>query len=249
MWQSEGSVIAGGSIKLENEDTTIAFYNAENSTWSSFNGAANVPGPVVAFAPAVKDSSEFWVAGVAKNGSSFLMKYDGKNWKSLGYTLGEGTTIRGLQIMPLSENHDDSDLMPKDQALLLTGALTIPTFGNASAALFNGTAFVPYAFTSLSGEGGGSISKVFSQQNNFFDPHTGHLRLGVVIVIALFIALAIIFLLVIFGALADRYRRKRDGYQAAPTSMIDKTSQIDRLPPEELFGNIGSGRAPGAPAI
>lgn len=62
------------------------------------------------------------------------------------------------------------------------------------------------------------------------------------ILIALAIALAIIFLVVIAGILAERYRRKRDGYMAAPQSIpVDKKSATSRVPPEHLFGNLGPG--------
>lgn len=68
-----------------------------------------------------------------------------------------------------------------------------------------------------------------------------HLAVGFVILIALAIALALIFLLVLAGIVAERYRRKRDGYVPAPTQQMTErqTSNMGRLPPEQLFGSVG----------
>jgi len=248
-WQSADTLIAGGSLDVGGSKTSLATYNTETQVWIEFAGSSALPGPVLAFAPASKDVSQFWVTGVATNGSTFLIKYDGSKWNSLGHMLGERTTIRGLQVLPLSEDHGSTDLMPSNQALLLTGSLNLPSFGNASAVLFNGTTFVPYALTSLSGDGAGYISQIFSQQQNFFKDAKGNLALGFVVLIGLAIALALIFLMVIAGIIAERIRRKREGYVPAPTNMFDKTSQMSRLPPEQIFGTLGKGRSAGAPEI
>jgi hypothetical protein len=63
------------------------------------------------------------------------------------------------------------------------------------------------------------------------------------------ISLALIFLLVVAGIIAERVRRKREGYMPAPTNMYDKASQMARLPPEKLFGSVGNGNGRGAPVI
>jgi hypothetical protein len=51
---------------------------------------------------------------------------------------------------------------------MITGTVNLPGFGNASAVLFNGTSFQPFALTSTSSNTGGSISQIFSQKQNFF---------------------------------------------------------------------------------
>ena len=71
---------------------------------------------------------------------------------------------------------------------------------------------------------------------------------GFVILIALACALGAIFLLVVAGILIERYRRKQEGYTAAPTTYYEKTSNMSRIPPEHLFGRLGHGRVD-APAL
>lgn len=64
---------------------------------------------------------------------------------------------------------------------------------------------------------------------------------GLVVLVALAIALGLIFLLVIAGVLLERLRRRREGYMPAPTG--DRHSGISRIPPGQLFSSLPQGRA------
>ena len=63
-----------------------------------------------------------------------------------------------------------------------------------------------------------------------------------VVLIGLAISLGLILLLVAAGVLMDRYRKKRDGYMPAPTSMTDRNNGIQRVPPHELLGGLNRPR-------
>ncbi|KAL6403530.1 putative cellular morphogenesis protein [Ilyonectria robusta] len=69
-----------------------------------------------------------------------------------------------------------------------------------------------------------------------------------VILIGLAISLGLMLLLVLAGIILDRIRKKREGYTPAPTSMYDRGSGMQRVPPHELFESLGQGRA-GAPHV
>jgi hypothetical protein len=168
LWTDDNSLVVGGLLTIAGNATYLVSYDATSHIWSPFNGATAIPGPVTALTPATSDNSQLWVAGTATNGSSFLMKYDGSNWNSVGYLLGAGTTIRGLQVLSLSQDHDSTNFVPASQILLLTGSLNVPGFGNASAVVYNGTTFQPYALTSSGANGAGSISQIFFQNQNAF---------------------------------------------------------------------------------
>ena len=71
----------------------------------------------------------------------------------------------------------------------------------------------------------------------------GRLAKGFVVLIALAIALALIFLLVVAGVLAERIRRKREGYMPAPTASFDRQNGMSRIPPQQLFSSLGQGRS------
>jgi hypothetical protein len=103
-----------------------------------------------------------------KDDSVFIMKYDGEKWHTVKPSLSSDTIIRGLQVFSVTEDHEDSDTLDKNQVLMLTGSIDIPDFGVASAAIFNGTAYQPYALTIKAGDGPGTIASIFSQRDSFF---------------------------------------------------------------------------------
>ncbi|KAL8703416.1 MAG: hypothetical protein Q9201_003387 [Fulgogasparrea decipioides] len=259
-WQGNDKLLAGGNISINGNATTLANFDTKKSQWTPLDDSTTaVPGPVTALAAANDAASEFWVAGKSSNGSAFLLKYDGSKFHTISGDggLGDQTTIQGLSMLSLGDDHDKNDLVPQSMTLLITGSLNLPNFGNASAALFNGTTFTPFIL-STSGNGPGSLSQIFSEKTvNFKSSGTlltitslgqvtsliplkaGRMAKGFVVLIGLACALGATFLLVVAGILVERYRRRAEGYQPAPTSYSDKTSNMGRIPPEHLFGRLG----------
>lgn len=243
LWISNTKLLIAGDLTINGQQTTLATYDTTKQTFAAYLGADTLPGPIVAITAVNSQYTEFWVGGVAtSDDSAFLSRYSDGAWTSAS-GLGAATTIRKLQIMPLSSNHDDSDLMSNDQVLMILGNVNIPDVGNASAVLYNGTHYDPFILTSLKDGSQGSLSAVFvSKPQNFMTKSSHHLALGLVVVIGLAIALGIIFLLVCAGILLERRRRRKEGY--VPMT-ADKSSNLARLPPEALFSNIeNKGSAP-----
>ena len=169
LWETTNKLIVGGQLSVSGSNVSLAAFDVNSQNWTAYPGADQLPGPITALSAASSDRKQLWAAGVATNGSAFLVKYDGKAWNSVGDRLGQGSDIRGLQILSLTEDHAQSNLLDRSKTLMITGALNIPGFGNASAVLFNGTSFQPYALTSNAANTGGSISQIFSQKQNFFE--------------------------------------------------------------------------------
>jgi hypothetical protein len=259
VWGSSNSLTVGGSLKVDGGSVSLATFDAKAQTWTAFNGADQVPGPVTALAAANSDASDLWVAGTSSNGSAFLMKHSGGAWNTVGDVLGSGSIIRGIQVLSLTKSHSSSDLLSGSQTLMITGAINVPNFGNASSVLFNGTTFTPFALTSSSSNSGGSLSQMFSQQQNIFSkkrttPILSYravlttligkgLKVGFIVLIALAVSLALIFLIVVAGYIFERIQRRREGYQPAPTSSFDRGNFMSRVPPQELFSSLGQGRS------
>ncbi|KAL8672589.1 MAG: hypothetical protein Q9168_002962 [Polycauliona sp. 1 TL-2023] len=247
VWQGNDKLLVGGNMTVNGNSTRLASYDAKNQQWTALDGPSSaIPGPVTALTRANQDVSNFWIAGKSSNGSSFLMKYADSKFQPVGDGggLGDKTTIKGLSMLQLDNSHDKSDLVGQDMVLLITGSLDVPNFGNASAALYDGKTFIPFIL-STSGNGPGSLSKLFSEKDIDFKSSGGRMKLGFVVLIGLAIALAVTFLLVVAGILIERYRRRAEGYQPAPTQYFDKTANLGRIPPEDLFGRLGQrGNAP-----
>jgi hypothetical protein len=169
-WGTKDKLIVAGNLTLANNDTTMAEYDAKTEEWTEIKGASSLPGPVSVLCQGSSDATQFWVAGQAANGSSFLVKYDGSTFIPVGDVFGKQTTIRGLQILSLTASHGNTDLIDKNHVLLLTGQLELPSFGNASAALFNGTDFTPFILSSTQDGQAGSMAKLIASQEKFFPP-------------------------------------------------------------------------------
>ena len=74
---------------------------------------------------------------------------------------------------------------------------------------------------------------------------------GFILLISLAIALAITFLLVLAAFAYERWRRKKEGYvpMAQTYPSHGQASNIDRVPPERLFGTLNQQRGGNAPMI
>ena len=170
-WSSSTTLMATGNLTIGANGTSagtttyVASYDTKQQTWSTSKNNA-IPGAVTAFTPALDDGTRYWVAGTAKNGSTFLINMDNGNDKPVWHAFNEGTNIRGLIVMPLTSSHGPSQYLNNDQSLLLTGMLNLPEYGNVSAALFNGTAFEPFLLSSKSNGDAGSISQIFTSEVN-----------------------------------------------------------------------------------
>ncbi|PKS10492.1 hypothetical protein jhhlp_002244 [Lomentospora prolificans] len=244
IWTSDTTLVAAGSLAVnETVSTSLAIYSSETQTWDTYPGAEGLPGAVDAMTMGSSDGSQLWVSGHAHDGAIFLMKYDGVRWITAPQGLLPGSLIKSMQVFSLTDRHDTTDLLPNRQSLVLTGSLALQDFGTASAVIFDGQAYRPYAFTTNSGNTVGSISKIFSQNQDFFTAGGSNMPLVFVVLIGLAISLGLMLIIVAAGIFLDRLQKKREGYVPAPTTMIDRSSGIRRIPPSQLFESLGRERA------
>jgi hypothetical protein len=265
-WVSDSQLAIVGNLTAGGNSSSVFIYDsrADSGTFTSIDGPT---GTLTAITAGSSDGTQYWVGGNNEDGSPLLQKYNG-TWTSIEPSLEAGSVIQGLQVFSTSRDHGRSDLLARNHVLMVLGQLSVPDFGNASAAIFNGTAWTPYTLTGASsGSSGGSLRNIFVENpanffrsgRKFLSPpsliHSLHsltlvstgnyLAIGFVILIGLAIALALIFLLVLLGLIMERYRRKRDGYVRAPQTIPqDKFQNMERVPPEHLFGSMNPNSRP-----
>ncbi|PKY05038.1 hypothetical protein P168DRAFT_252089 [Aspergillus campestris IBT 28561] len=251
-WVNKDTLMAVGDLQVDQKDTVVATYTVKGQKWKAFDGASksDIPGTVTAFSPASADVNKFWLAGEKDDGTSFLVNYDGTKFESAGDDIfDKGTTIRGLEIIPLKAGHEKADLLRNDQTLLVTGQLMIPDFGHASAALYDGSSVTPFILSSKSDGKPGSMSQVFYENKNPYTSEGKHRSNGIVVLVSFCCALGCVFLIVIAGIIFNKIQRRRQGYMAAPQTVgTDRPSNMQRLPPEYLFNSLKQAN-PGTPAI
>ncbi|KAF2118571.1 cortical protein marker for cell polarity-domain-containing protein [Lophiotrema nucula] len=247
-WISDTKLLVAGNLTSGGNQTKIVTYDSSKSTFTDFNGARDLPGSVTALCIANTDGSQIWATGQGSDGSTFLQKYDGSKWTPVTDAFGQGTNVRGIQVLTLSKDHGNSDLIGSDQDLLILGQINVPNFGTASGVLYNGSTIQPFLLSTTSSNTPGSLSQVFVENpQNILKSSNKHLALGFIVLIALAIALALTFLLVVAGILVEWYRKRSKGYVPAPTSYPDRGANMSRVPPEHLFGGTLSANRP--PAI
>lgn len=74
--------------------------------------------------------------------------------------LVQGTSISQLLLVPILSSSEQRYPSGTQNMLLAVGTLNIQDFGNASAALYDGTAWYPYLLTTQLNGQSGSIQKV-----------------------------------------------------------------------------------------
>jgi hypothetical protein len=238
VWISNNDLIIAGNLTVGGNSTTMAIYHAKDADYETFEGASGLPGPIRALGTADGSYNSWWAAGNdAESNVGYLSKYESGSWKA-GPDLGEGTTVRGLQVLSVTQNHNGSDLVPANQILMLNGNINTDSAGNASVALYNGNSIVPFVLATKSDGSPGTMSQMFvSNPSGLMRGSSNkHLALGLVVLIGLAIALALIFILVVAGILLERFRRRREGY--VPMSKDRGNGNLSRIPPSELLGGL-----------
>ncbi|KAK1914783.1 hypothetical protein P3342_010772 [Pyrenophora teres f. teres] len=248
-WVGDTKLLIVGNLTSGNNQTRIMTFDSTNNQFAEIPGASGLPGPVTALTIANREGDQFWAAGQGSDGNTFLQRFDGSKWVPADPSMfGRQTDIRGIQVLTLSENHAESNIIDANQDLLLMGQINITTFGTASAALFDGTSLAPFLLATKGQDGeteSGSLSSIFVENpNSFFRQANKHLALWAIVLIGLAIALLLTFLLVVIGIIIEWFRKRSQGYTPAPTSYPDRLGNVGRLPPEQLFGTLSGPRAP-----
>jgi hypothetical protein len=171
-WVGDNSLLIAGNLTSGTNETKILTYDSSSRQFAVVPGANDLPGPVTALTIANSGGDQFWAAGTGSDGTAYLQRFDGTKWVPAdGSMFGETTDIRGIQVLTLSEDHGNSDIIDRNQDLLLMGRINVTTFGTASAVLFNGTTLTPFLLATKGQDGStepGSLSSVFVENPNSF---------------------------------------------------------------------------------
>jgi hypothetical protein len=167
-WISDTKILIAGNLTSGTNQTKIMSYDASNNQFEEFTGSRELPGPVTALCPANSDVSQVWASGSTSDGSAYLQRFDGNKWMAVNDMFEPGTSIRGLQVLSLSQDHEKSDLIDNGQDLMILGSVNVTGFGTASAVLFNGTSLIPFLLSTSSQGASGSLSQVFVENPDSF---------------------------------------------------------------------------------
>ncbi|KZT63770.1 hypothetical protein DAEQUDRAFT_679788 [Daedalea quercina L-15889] len=205
-------IVAAGSIALaDSTAANVALYSISNSTWTALGDADGLPGPVTAVAVNDYNTSSIFAAGRSSdNSSAFLYFWDGQSWSSVGSTLDAVTDVTQLVMVPLQNTHTSNAVIQDDRVLMISGALADSSWGNASAALFDGQSFTPYVVTASASGSAGVLYGLIYSFTTFSFTQKHFLATGIVILISIAIAAGIVFFLALIGILWTLFTRRDD---------------------------------------
>ena len=225
-WADDETLVAAGNLTVSGVSYSLATYYVPDGEWTPFRKDQPIPGPITAISPSSSqgqgtstgstgwssDSTGFWIAGTSANGSAFLTKWGNGTWSSVGQIFGNQTKITGVEVMTIKQHTNPNDFLESGQILILTGSLSIPNAGNASAALFNGTNIWPLVLTLNADGNPGSLSSMFSEQKISFAPAQD--MKGTVVAIAIAVIAALISIIIIgeVSEIGRRYWLRKKGY-------------------------------------
>ncbi|KAH9855213.1 cortical protein marker for cell polarity-domain-containing protein [Lenzites betulinus] len=206
------TLIAAGSILLaDSTPANVAAYSLSNSSWSAVGSGADLPGPVTAAEVNAGNMNSIFAAGRSSNGTSpFLYFWNGKSWASIGGSLEGTSDVAQLVMVPLQNTHTGNSIIESDRVLMVSGTLSDSSFGNASAALFDGQTFTPFVISTSESGTPGALAGLFHSFQTIDFTQRKFLATGVVILISIAIAAGIVFLLALVEILWTLFARRDD---------------------------------------
>ncbi|UZJ54620.1 hypothetical protein CBS101457_003940 [Exobasidium rhododendri] len=229
-------LVVAGSITLNGLESSLAAWSfdvAKGGSWTSYgsvgSGTGQAPGPATAVSVDNLNANAVYLAGRSVEGTyPYLTKWDGINYNDLGgMELLDATGIAQLTFVGLTQDHQENAIMESNRMLVVSGALSMRTYGNVSTALFDGQDWTPF-LTSTRPGGGPGIIRAFTRSVEVLKFGNIHyLAIGIVILISIAIGLGVVFLLVLLGLIwALLFRKKNRSGVDVPVSPSDETLAV-----------------------
>ncbi|KAG0168481.1 hypothetical protein DFQ30_004716 [Apophysomyces sp. BC1015] len=207
----ENKIIAAGNMQLNGASVPIVQYDYQQNDWSTFApvlSASGLPGPSSALSYDSATKKTF-IAGQTET-SAYLRTWDGQQFSVPEHELGPGSLIHQITVLPTTNTSQTSLSADNSSVLLVTGFLNLVEYGNLSAALYDGSRYLPYLVSSLANGSAGSLNSVFFKSYAVEIHRTNYLPTPIVVLVAIASSLAIVFAMVL-GALGVVFlKRKRD---------------------------------------
>lgn len=230
-------LVVAGSFAMSNGDIAyVATYSFDNSTWTSLG---SLPGPALAVAVDNNNASHIFAAGYSTdNEAPYLQQWDGKSWSDQNSTLLAGSVVQQLAFVPLSARHEATGSIENDRMLMVSGNLYLEDVGNATSALYDGSAMHPFLIGTTSTGALGTGSSLFWSNNGFSFNMKDYLSMGLVVLVAIAIATGLILLLVLLFFLIACINRRRDRNKPPKQDVYEKAGSDISSTHQNVFNNV-----------
>lgn len=226
------TLIVAGSTTIDGMQSSMASYTfgETGAAWTNLGsmglGGGQTPGPGTAMSVDNLNANAIFIAGRSSDGSfPYLAKWDGTTYTDVGSNeLLDPTGIAQLTFVGLTQNHETNTVLESNRMLVVSGALSMNSFGNVSSALFDGQYWTPFLLSTQTGGGPGVVRTLTRSVEVLKFGNFHHLAVGIVILISIAIGLGVVFLLVLLGLIwALLFRRGHKKGVNVPVSPSDET--------------------------
>ncbi|CAO3610511.1 unnamed protein product [Cunninghamella blakesleeana] len=230
-------MVAGTNLSLTSNGGSKApavSYDFGLNSWDIISSSDNMdnglPGPCNTVSYDNVTRTTFF-AGIQSNTSSaYLRMWNGQQFSLPNQDLGLGSYIEQLSVIPIMTNASltslpltTSNLAGNNQSVLLATGLIILPNGNVSAALYNGTHWIPYLVASSMNGSPGLFKNVFFKSYNMSVHNTRYLPFPIVVLISIASALGIVFVLVL-GSLFVLFIKRRQEAKVGDVSAMNNNN-------------------------
>ncbi|GMM38563.1 Rax2 protein [Saccharomycopsis crataegensis] len=236
------------SIKKRDDDSS-------SSSSSSSGSTAAIPGEInryILVDGAVTSGNRMLVMG-----DNFVSGYNKSNWvrlDTIGDELNSNSTFSKFQLIDIVANKSVAQTKgyntyfdSSEQALLVVGNIVFNSYSNLSmtAAIFNGTAWIPYLYTTTSDDtlvNGSTINDFLVNNAVAVDLAEANavkhlMDRGWIVFIGLALAVGTMMLLVLLALVILFWKRKHDGYDEQ-VQRIEEDDMVQTVPPDQLFSTM-----------
>ncbi|KAI9305250.1 cortical protein marker for cell polarity-domain-containing protein [Cunninghamella echinulata] len=228
-------MVAGTNLSLANGATGLAVaYDYGSNSWDTIASEDSMenglPGPCNTVSYDNITKTTFFAGMQTNTSSAYLRMWNGQQFSLPNQELGLGSYIEQLSVIPLISNPSlsnlpltTSNLAGNNQSVLLaTGFIHLPN-GNVSAALYNGSHWIPYIVASSMDGSPGFFKNVFFKSYNMSVHNTRYLPFPIVVLISIAAALGIVFVLVL-GSLFVLFIKRRQEAKVGDISTMNNNN-------------------------
>lgn len=250
-FQNNQALIVGTNLTLNNLDVKFLTYNFQTSSFDTKDSLNSIDQSVERFIMNDENNKDLNGRLIAM-GEDSIYGFDGSDWSRIdGDIVYENyTTFNDIKLLTLdsSSNYNET-YFDKNNILTVAGIFDLKDYGLVNMALFNGTSWIPYLFTSQSVSPSdfiqiGDIKSILIDDSNRFQSsddlksNNRFLSRGKIVGISLACALGsttLLGLLYIIPYFA-LFRSRKDGY--VPTQRIEENEMMNAVNPEDLLHEI-----------
>lgn len=236
---SNDILLLGGNMTFNEQTASVAQYDFSSGEFSSIMNGNQTDFEAVQIVMTNDDLTNVYVVGKSASGQK-LVHWNGTVWDEVSIPGLEDTSyITSLQLLQTGgkKKRDNVVTLDSDQLLMISGDIQTNQ-GNFSSVLFDGQSVQPFLVTQ-SKSGQGSINGFFSQSSTSYSPihKKKKMRRGFVVLVALAVAVGVMFLIVGVGIIATCLRRRNSGYMLAP-GRVNEAEMTQTVPPQNLFEDL-----------